>query len=116
MWWYINRCIYIIIEEGCVYEECPVSLLCGSTYVNTCIYIEEGCVYEECPVSLLCGSTYVNTCIYIEEGCVYEECPVSLLCGENVEYICSLMDGEVLYLTNYRLLATQEAGLYSVSA
>ena len=28
-------------------------------YVNTCIYIEEGCVYEECPVSLLCGCTYL---------------------------------------------------------
>ena len=90
-------------------------LLVSLTMLHVCV-VEEGCVYEECPVSLLCGSTYVNTCIYIEEGCVYEECPVSLLCGENVEYICSLMDGEVLYLTNYRLLATQEAGLYSVSA
>ena len=45
--------MYLYIEEGCVYEKCPVSLLCASVYVNTCIYIEEGCVYEECPVFLL---------------------------------------------------------------
>ena len=52
-----------------------------------------------------------------EEGCEWVECPLPLLCGESVEYMCYLEPGggQQLYLTNYRLLATQQTGFYCVS-
>ena len=57
----------------------------------------------------------MSFCI-LEEGCGYEDCPLPLLPGESVEYMCSLAGGGgLLYLTNYRLIATQKSGFYSVS-
>ncbi len=49
-----------------------------------------------------------------EEGCANEECPLPLLSGESVEYMCALVEAGVLYLTNYRLIATLQEGYYSV--
>lgn len=51
-----------------------------------------------------------------EEGCTYQEVPFALLSGENVEYMGRLEEAELLYLTNYRLLATHRDGIYSVSS